>query len=192
MHSNARLRALAVLLALALGLTACGGDDEGAEEETEGAEEETEAAAGEEVEVTAVDYAFEGAPATATAGTKLTFVNASEKEAHEMVLMRINDDEERPLKDLLALPQEEAEKVAQFQGVAFAFPGEETMYPEGETTLKDAGRYAIICFIPVGADVAKMKESMAAQEEGGEEGPPEMGEGPPHFTQGMAAEIVVS
>lgn len=190
MYSNARLRALAALLVLALGLTACGGDDEPAEETTEGASEE--AAAGEEVEITGVDYAFQGAPTEATAGTKLTFVNGSEKEAHEMVLMRIADGEERSLEELLALPQEEAEQAAQFQGVAIAFPGEETVYPEGDTTLAEAGRYAIICFIPVGADVAKMKEAMAAQEEGGEGGPPDMGDGPPHFTQGMAAEITVS
>lgn len=190
MYSNARLRALAALLALALGLTACGGDDEPAEETTEDASEE--AAAGEEIEITGVDYAFQGAPTEATAGTKLTFVNGSEKEAHEMVLMRINDGEERSLEELLALPEEEAQQVAQFQGVAFAFPGEETMYPEGDTTLAEPGRYAIICFIPVGADVAKLKEAMAAQQEGGEGGPPDMGDGPPHFTQGMAAEITVS
>ena len=190
MLSIARLRALAVLLVLAFALTACG-DDEPAEEGTEPTDESSEAA-GEEVEITGIDYAFEGAPETAAAGTRLVFTNGSEKEAHEMVLMRIKDGEERPLKDLLALPQEEAETLTEFQGVAFGFPGEETMYPEGETVLKDAGRYAIVCFIPVGADPAKIKESMEAQQSGGESGPPDMGDGPPHFTQGMAAEIVVS
>lgn len=74
---------------------------------------------------------------------------------------------------------------------AFAFPGEETMYPEGETILAQPGRYALVCFIPVGADVAKLKEAVAAQEEGAE-GPPEMGDGPPHRTKGMTAQIVVS
>lgn len=190
MHSNPRLRALALLLILALGLAACGGDEEPAEEGTEATEDADEAAAGEEIEITGVDYAYNGAPTEATAGTKLTFVNGSEKEAHEMALVRIKDGEERSLEELLALPPEESESLVEFQGVAMALPGEETVYPEGETVLAEAGRYAIVCFIPVGADPAKIKEAM--QQEGGEGGPPDMGDGPPHFTQGMAAEITVS
>ncbi|HWH32909.1 MAG TPA: hypothetical protein VNU01_09585 [Egibacteraceae bacterium] len=190
MKTTRGLRALTGVLALALALTACGGGDE--EAEPAATDSETEAAdAGEEIQVTGVDYAYEGAPSTAEAGTRLTFANGSENEAHEMVLVRIQDGEERPLEELLALPQEESESLVEFQGVAFAFPGEEAMYPEGETVLSEAGRYAIVCFIPVGQDIEQLRAAIAAQGEDAE-GPPEMGDGPPHFTQGMAAEITVS
>lgn len=186
------LRLFAAATAAALALSACGGGDEPAEEPTDATGDEATESAANEVEITGVNYAFEGVPETAEAGTRLTFANASENEAHELVLLRIADGEERSLDELLALPEEEAGEVAQFQGVAFAFPGEEAMYPEGETVLAEPGRYALICFIPVGADVEALREAVQAQAEGGESGPPDMGDGPPHFTQGMKAEIVVS
>lgn len=188
MQNSKGLRALITLLALAFALTACGGGEEEPADDASETETASEAAeAGEELEVTGVDYEFQGVPETVEPGTKLTFTNASEKEAHEMVLLRINDGEERPLEELLKLPQEETQNLAQFQGVAFGFPGEETMYPDGDTTVTEAGRYAIVCFIPVGADVEAIKKSMQQQQ-----GPPDMGDGPPHFTQGMAAEFTVS
>lgn len=197
-----RLLPLAALLA-ALALTACGGGggettdtDTGTTTGTEpatGTETDAPQAAGETVQITGVNYAFEGVPEEISAGTELTFTNGSDNEFHEVVVMRINDDETRSIEELLQLPEEEAGQVTQFVGVLVAFPGEEGVNPEdpqGEAVipLEQSGRYALLCFIPTGAD----PEAFRAAIEGGATEPPQVDGGPPHFTQGMAAELVVS
>jgi hypothetical protein len=120
----------------------------------------------ETVEVTGVDYAFEGVPDTVQAGTvgfKLTNEGA---EPHEMVIFRINDGVTAPLEELLALPEEEVGQSITFAGAAFAGPGGwGASFAELE-----AGRYAAACFVPVG---------------GAEDGPP-------HFMEGMTAEFEVA
>lgn len=142
------------------------------------------------IEITGVDYSFSGVPETAAVGAELTFTNDSAGEVHEIVAFRIADGEERPLEELLELPDEETEALVEFQGVLVALPGEDGMNPEGEGSsivLGEAGRYAIVCFIPQGADPAVVEEAMA----GGAEGPPDMGDGIPHAFLGMAAEFQV-
>jgi hypothetical protein len=120
-----------------------------------------------QVEVTAVDYAFEGVPESVPAGTvafKLT--NDSEAgEEHEMVVFARAEGETRSFEELLALPEEESESAVIFGGAAFAPPGAES------ATLIDLtpGEWAMVCFIPVG---------------GAEDGAP-------HFTQGMITEFTV-
>ena len=52
------------------------------------------------LEVEAVDYAFQGLPESVPAGTKLTFTNSSTAELHELVAMRIPDEEARSLEEL--------------------------------------------------------------------------------------------
>ena len=66
-------------------------------------------------------------------------------------------------------------------------PGEGAIAAVGDGTLSEPGRYAIICAIPTGADPAEYLAA-AAESEGG---PPEVPGGPPHFVNGMFAEIVV-
>lgn len=186
-------------LAASLVLAACGG---GAEEPT-GAETGTgteaespdtgAAPGGETVEVVGVNYAFEDVPEEVSAGTQLTFRNESEDEFHEVVVMRIDDDETRSIEELLQLPEEEAGQVAQFRGVLVAFPGENGVNPEdpqGEPviSLDEPGRYALLCFIPTGADPEAFRQAI---EEGASEAP-EVEGGPPHFTQGMAWELSVT
>lgn len=142
------------------------------------------------IEIAGVDYGFSGVPETAAVGAELTFTNDSDVEVHEMVAFRIADGEERPLQELLELPDEESESLIEFQGVLVALPGDEGSNPEGEgnsIVLGEAGRYAIVCFIPQGADPAVVEEAMA----GGAEGPPDMGDGTPHAFLGMAAEFQV-
>lgn len=184
---------VALALAGSLGLAACGSDDDSpamsGDATTSTTEEETTTSEpeGETVEVTGIDYAFEGIPTEVEAGTEFTFTNGSDKEAHEMVLMKIKEGETRTIDELLALPEDEAEQVAEFQGVAVAMPGEDGEVLEGELVAADAGRYAVLCFIPVGADPAAMAEAMES------EGPPpeDPNAGPPHFVQGMKAEFTV-
>ena len=119
----------------------------------------------EDVGATAVDYKFEGLPTTVKAGPATLTLENTGKEEHEMILMKKAKGETRDAKALLSLPEEEAMKVLTFTGAAFAPPGQ-TGVGLAELT---PGEYVVTCFIPVG---------------GGEDGPP-------HFTEGMFAELTV-
>jgi hypothetical protein len=127
--------------------------------------------------VTATEYEFEGDLDGLQAGINgLAFENSG-SEFHEMVLFRINDDATETMEELLALPEEEAEAKVTESGAAFGAPGDsDTLFAD-----LDAGRYAIICFLPVGA----LPENMEALESG------ELEDAPPHFTQGMIREFTV-
>jgi plastocyanin len=180
-----RRRAAAVAACLlALGLAACGDDDDTATAD----ETPTEAAGGEVVEITAVDWGFEGLPESVEAGTKLSLTNEGD-EPHELVAIRIPDDEDRPVSELVQLPEDE---------LADAFGGEpmpttvilaatgSTDTPGavmGDGTLTEPGRYAIVCFLPLGSD-----DSILDPEA---DGPPES-DSPPHVSQGMFAELTVT
>jgi len=163
------------------------------EEATATAEATTEAtgeASGETVEVTGVDYAFEGLPETIEAGTTLTFVNGSDAEFHEMVVIAIPDGEERSVEELVALPPEESDAIfasVQPALVTVAMPGEPGMPIVGDGTIAEAGRYAVVCFIPTGAD----PEAVAAAMQSATNEPPELEGGPPHVANGMWAELTV-
>lgn len=204
------MRALTVTLALGLvvALTSCGDDeDDGATEATttsttepsaasttEAAEDETattEAAAADgEVAITGVDYAFEGVPDSVAAGTRLTFANTSDVEVHELVAVRIGDAEARPIDEIVADP---AGIGALLGGgppaaVIVAAPGTDTPGAVlGDGTLTEPGRYALICSIPTGVDPQAYLDAAAASAGG----PPDVEGGPPHFTQGMVAELTV-
>lgn len=118
------------------------------------------------LEVSGIDYGFEGIPDEIDAGrVAIRFTNdTTHDEAHEMVLFRRNDGVDDPIEDLLALPEEEIFSKVAMAGVVFAdAPGSEA------TTMLDLepGSYVALCFIPTG---------------GGEDGPP-------HFISGMVAEF---
>lgn len=146
---------------------------------------ESETAAGETIVVTAVDYNFEGLPETVPVGTKISLVNEG-SEPHEFVAIRIPDEETRKLEELLMLPEEELGAVfgaAEPATVILAATGQ-TDVPGavvGDGTLNEPGRYAIVCFLPLGSDDSILES----------EGPPEGGDAPPHAMQGMAAELTV-
>ena len=187
--STRRLSVLLLACMTALTLGACG-DDAGDDEAD--ATTTTEAAAA-EVEVTAVDYGYQGLPDSVAAGAKITFTNSSTAELHEFGAMRIPDEEKRPVSEIATLPEEEAGAI--FQGppatVLVAPPGGgETIQAVGDGTISEAGRYAIVCFIPVGADPQEYMQRMQ-QAQGG---PPQGSEddGPPHITKGMFAELNVT
>jgi hypothetical protein len=177
MYRILRLGALAAVLLMAV--TAC-------------SEEEPAAGPaggpGETITVQALDYAFAGLPERVKAGTTFVLDNQSEAELHEFVAVRLPDDETRSIQELLALPMEELEQLFPFvEMVVIAPPGEAGFPVEGTGVLDEPGRYAIICAIPTGADPAAYLAA-AAESQGG---PPDVPGGPPHFVQGMFAEIVV-
>ena len=125
----------------------------------------------EQVDVSAVDYAFEGIPESLDAGpTSFEFTNDSEKEFHELVLFRKNDGVTESVAELLELPEEEAMEKVTVKGGTFAAPG------DGDPLVVelDAGEYAAVCFVPVGATEENQE-----------------GTGPPHFVQGMVHEFTV-
>ncbi|CAN5260223.1 hypothetical protein BH18ACT4_BH18ACT4_11330 [soil metagenome] len=196
--SQRRRGLIAVLAAASLMLVACGddnGDDETASTDTTEAEETTTTEmdmAGEMVEVTAVDYAFEGLPDEIAAGTMLSFTNSSTAEIHELVVLKFAEGEQRSLEELSALSEEESAS-AFVPGppatVLIAPPGGAAQIAAlGDGTISEPGRYAVICAIPTGADPA---EYLAAAQSETDGPPPSVAGGPPHFTQGMFAELTV-
>lgn len=162
-------------------LSSCGGDEPTAETAAPDSEPQT-------VMVTAIDYAFVGLPSRVEVGTTLTLHNDSETEVHELVAIRLPDDEQRPVADLVQLPPEElAQLFPLVEAVLVAPPSEDGIAVEGTGTLTEPGRYAVICVIPTGAN---SDEYIAAAAEA-EGGPPEVAGGPPHIAQGMFGEIIV-
>jgi hypothetical protein len=124
------------------------------------------------VEFSAVDYGYEGVPETLPAGlTSFVMANESEAgEAHEFSLVKLSDQTERTVEELLDMPEEEANQhIETFAGGTFA-PADATSGTVAELT---PGRWAYVCFIPVG--------SVNGTD----------GSGPPHFVAGMAGEFTV-
>jgi hypothetical protein len=166
------------------------------------------------VDVTAVNYLFQNVPRTVVAGrTSFELINEG-TEPHEFVLFRINDDVDEPIEELLE-NEEEAEDKVKFVTAAFADPGNEEY---GVANL-EAGRYAAVCFIPVGSvpegqgqqaspgatpspgSTTTTTTSTTTTTRAVSPGPTPTGtaspggpgeEGPPHFTRGMVAEFTVS
>ncbi len=200
-----RLAPVAIAGALALTLVACGDDDDSTPATTAAAAATTTAAAGSDttmdhgsmpmdhptVAIDGIDYRFDNMPADVKAGTMFTFKNTSTKEFHEMVAIRIPDTEKRSVQELTALTEAETDAVFGDTLPAFvmvAGPGEDGIPVLGDGTITEPGRYAVICAIPVGADPAAVAEAMqTASSE-----PPDLGDGPPHFTNGMFAELNVT
>ena len=60
------------------------------------------------VAVDGIDYGFENLPAEVPAGTMLSFTNTSDAEFHEMVVIRLPDEETRSVEELVQLPPEES------------------------------------------------------------------------------------
>lgn len=197
-HPRQHARAAALVLALGVVGSACGtaaGDAAGsngpsAETGTDG---RATAPTGDVIEVTGVDYAFEDVPETVVTGTSLAFRNASDQEVHEMIVLRVDNDETRSLEELLAMPEAEAEQITQYVGMQVALPGEDGLDPEDPSatagvTLDAPGRYMLLCFIPEGAEVDAYREAMQSEATG----PPPVEGGPPHAAIGMATEITVT
>lgn len=125
----------------------------------------------ERVDVTAVDYAFEGVPETLGAGT-VSFAFSNEgTEMHEMLMVRYKDPS-TTIEDLMKLSDREAQKVIDFLGASFGPPGASDVESKSLTP----GKYALLCFVPVGSTSEKAARKA---------------DGPPHVARGMSAEFTV-
>lgn len=141
------------------------------------------------IEVGLVDFGFGGVPAHVPAGARLTVTNHADVELHELVAFRLADSEDRPLTELLQLPQPELQTLlGSPTAVLVAEPGASMIATVGDGTLDEPGRYALVCFIPTGVEPSAYLAA-AAQSPGG---PPQIdGAGPPHLVHGMHAELTV-
>lgn len=144
---------------------------------------------GEAFEVVAVDYGYEGLPEQVEVGTTLHLRNASAQEAHELVAIALPAGEQRTAEEILALPEDELGSLLAGEPamVLIAPPQADGFAALGDGTLAEGGRYLLFCAIPTGADPG---EFLAAAQEA-QDGPPDVEGGPPHFTQGMYAELQV-
>jgi plastocyanin len=199
--SRRRVRPLAVcsLMTAVLLLAACGGaqqsDDSTPSPAPEPASEAVASTPAEaasasaapaqaDATITGVDYAFEAGDVSA--GDAVEFVNGSDKEAHEMVVMRVTDDNVT-LEDIQQLLAQGSEapppEYLEEAGFAFAMPGDTAE----QTVTFEQGRYLLLCFIPQNAPpdvVAQMMQSAGSEEP---EIPSEVQSelGPPHAVAGM-------
>lgn len=169
-----------VLALLILG--ACGSDDSASDQPA------AESGPPGVLEITASDYEFHGVPDEITAGTELMLRNDSSAEVHEVVAIRLPDDEKRSIAEIVLLPPEEFGAFFPLvETVLVAPPGEDGVAVEGTGLFTEPGRYALICVIPTGADPDEYMAAAAAADGG----PPDVAGGPPHMTQGMFAELTV-
>ena len=141
------------------------------------------------VTVLASDYRYDNLPDAVESPTTFSLRNDSTAEVHEMVVIRIPDEETRTVGQLINLPDEEIDQIfgeAPPALVIVALPGEMGNNVLGDGVLRQPGRYAVLCFIPVGADP---HAAMTAMSDPDATGVP--GDGPPHITEGMYGEVVV-
>ena len=121
---------------------------------------------GTRLDVTGVDYAFEGLPEEVAAGpVSIAFTDGGTEE-HEIMVVKLAPGETLTLDELLALPPDEAFAHVVPIAVTWGAPGE-TSYTAMDL---EPGTYFALCNIPIG---------------GGEEGAP-------HHTAGMKQTFVVS
>lgn len=184
---SCRLLAVAVAVSVGFGVAGCGSGDDGdaAPPVTEAVEAAGDGAA--DVEIVADDYVVEEVPETLPLGSRLTLVNRSDRELHELVIAPLHDGDDRPIPELLALGEALQDELAGPPSVLIAMPGADGEPVLGDGVLGAPGRYLLVCFIPVGADPVAYAE--AAMES---DGPPEGFVGPPHAAEGMVAEITVT
>lgn len=201
-------RAAAAAAATALLLAACSADaaddtPQPTEQETDdpgdNGDEPDDGGNGAEVEtivVGAFDYGYADLPGEIAAGTTIVMRNDSEGEVHEILAFRLPDDEDRSVQDLVQLPEEELMPLLDMRGVALAPPGaDSTMAPTPPLTLEQPGRYVFLCIIPTNAPPDEVMAAVQAFVEAGApegEGPDYPQTGPPHFVNGMFAEVFVN
>ncbi len=200
-------RFAAMTLALSIVLTACtdgdgDGDDaaaaapgaaEGSTEPSEPEEttapEPSEAPIDGPVVVGLTDFAFVDLPAAVPSGTRFTVENLSEREVHEFVAIKLPDDEQRPVGEIVALPADEFRDFFRMARVVLVqAPGSDEIIRSMATgRVTEAGRYMVICTVPTGVDPDEYIEATRRTQ-----GKPNVEGGPPHYENGMWGEFEVT
>ena len=131
------------------------------------------------LDVTGLDYLFEGVTSPLTAGTfVIEFTNEAPAEHHEFVLSRADAGVDFSVKKLLASADSSASRLIPI-GAAFAKPGE----TDRLVVVLDPGRYVYACFIDV-------ETTTGDADEHGEHGAAEHGgAAEPHWGEGMRGEL---
>lgn len=178
-------RAIAPLLLLGALVAACAGGtapsgSAASPDASAGPSTAPDASAG-QVEVVTTDYAFSDFGASLQGPVTFTMRNDG-AELHEMVIVRKNDGVTTTFEELLALPEDEAFAQVQFVGQTMAEGGQTA--PDA-LTATDPGEYLMVCFIPQGMTTLPSLDPNAS-------GPPDLGDGPPHFTLGMLREFSIT
>jgi hypothetical protein len=127
-----------------------------------------------QLDVTGVEYAFEGLPKTLPPGPVAIRFTDTGAEWHELRISRIKSKDSA--KEIASLPEKEARKKVEQTGATFARQGQ-TSYTIAD--LSKPGRYVVVCFLPVGST------SDPALEEAEKEHAKE------HWQEGMIATIRV-
>lgn len=195
---------LALLLTLGTAATACSDDTDAAADppstteapapddqpdDDEPVNDEPGSDGSEALTVVLTDFAFADLPDSVPAGTQLTVVNEAQRELHELVAVRLPDDEDRTAEEIVHDPAalEAVLTAGPPATVLLAAPGGDAIPAVGDGTLTQPGRYLLVCMIPSGVEPAVYLQA-AAESQGA---PPQVEGGPPHVAHGMYAELVV-
>jgi hypothetical protein len=139
------------------------------------------------VDVTMSDFSFGDIPDEVPAGTRLAIENTSEHELHELVAVRLADGDDRSVDELISSGLDEVLAAGPPAAVLLAAPGADQITAVGDGTLREPGRYLLLCAIPTGADVEQYLAAAATSD-----GPPQVDGGLPHFVNGMVDDLVVT
>lgn len=118
----------------------------------------------ETLDVGAVEYAYQNVPVNLAAGARSIRLTNTGSERHELVLLRVNDFVDDTGRQILDTPPELAYTKVHSVGSVTVEPGQDGYV----VATLHPGRYLMVCYLPVG------------------------GRGPPHFTRGMSAEVIVA
>jgi hypothetical protein len=142
-----------------------------------------------DVTIGGVDFGFTDVPDSIPAGSTLELRNSSPTELHELVAFLLPDSERRPVDELVQLPPDQLmPRLGAPVTVVLQAPGsDDQIVAVGDGSLREPGRYLLMCFIPTGVDPQVYLDAAASS--GGE--PPVVPGGPPHFVNGMYAELLV-
>ena len=181
---SSRRRVVLLIGATSLLLGACG-DDGG--DAASAAPAPTTVPAPAVLAVTMSDFHYGDLPDAVPAGTRITVSNDSPSELHELVAVRLPDDEDRSAAEIVADDLGALFAAVEPTAVLLAPPGGAQIAAVGDGTLEAPGRYLVVCVIPTGADPTEYLEAAATSD-----GPPEVAGGPPHVAHGMFAELTVT
>lgn len=146
------------------------------------------------IEVEAFDYGFRGLPSELSAGDAIEFFNSSATEYHNLVVIRLDEDDDRTVGDFAVLPAdsfgaETPQEGFNIIGGLHAAPGEAAC--DGRIRLQIPGRYLIIDMVPQGANAAVVDAAVCTDGSDGGGAPYRVPGGPLGYQHGMITIVTV-